>query len=129
MVLEQLSGIWNSILSLLDSIPEDSIAVTVYVLGTLIILWCWYSIARRLPAPLGGLSWIIVFAILVTPTVSEGPNASIAPATFGLIFGVFTKESSLVWSNLSAILFVIGLGSVLGYLWSRYTTHKKTTPL
>lgn len=129
MVLDQFSGVWNSLLSMLDSIPEDSIAVTVYGLGTLIILWCWTNIARRIPVPVGAISWIIVFAILVTPTVSEGPNASIAPATFGLIFGVLTKEYPLVWSNLAAILFVIALGLLIGYLWTRYTAPKKTSPL
>ena len=120
MVLDQFSGVWNSLLSMLDSIPEDSIAVTVYGLGTLIILWCWTNIARRIPAPVGAISWIIVFAILVTPTVSEGPNASI---------GVLTKEYPLVWSNLAAILFVIALGLLIGYLWTRYTAPKKTSPL
>lgn len=114
----------NSFLSLLDSIPEDSIAVTVYVLGSIIILWAWYAIAKRLPKPLGGITWIIGFAILLTPTVSEGNNASIAPAIFGLLFGVLTKETALVWSNASLILFVIGLGLVVGYLWSRYTANK-----
>jgi hypothetical protein len=114
----------NSFLSLLDSIPEDSIAVTVYVLGSIIILWAWYAIAKRLPKPLGGITWIIGFAILLTPTVSEGNNASIAPAIFGLLFGVLTKETALVWSNASLILFVVGLGLVVGYLWSRYTANK-----
>ena len=114
----------NSFLSLLDSIPEDSIAVTVYVLGSIIILWAWYAIAKRLPKPFGGITWIIGFAILLTPTVSEGNNASIAPAIFGLLFGVLTKETALVWSNASLILFVIGLGLVVGYLWSRYTANK-----
>lgn len=114
----------NSFLSLLDSIPEDSIAVTVYVLGSIIILWAWYAIAKRLPKPLGGITWIIGFSILLTPTVSEGNNASIAPAIFGLLFGVLTKETVLVWSNASLILFVIGLGLVVGYLWSRYTANK-----
>ncbi|NNH87761.1 hypothetical protein [Acinetobacter terrae] len=114
----------NSFLSLLDSIPEDSIAVTVYVLGSIIILWAWYTIAKHLPKPLGGITWIIGFAILLTPTVSEGNNASIAPAIFGLLFGVLTKETALVWSNASLILFVVGLGLVVGYLWSRYTANK-----
>ena len=100
----------NSFLSLLDSIPEDSIAVTVYVLGSIIILWAWYAIAKRLPQPLGGITWIVGFAILLTPTVSGGTNASIAPAIFGLLFGVLTKETALVWSNASLILFVVGLG-------------------
>ena len=114
----------NSFLSLLDSIPEDSIAVTVYLLGSVIILWSWYAIAKRLPKPFGGITWIIGFAILLTPTVSEGNNASIAPAFFGLLFGILTKENTLVWSNASLILFVVGLGLLVGYLWSQYMAKK-----
>ena len=114
----------NSFLALLDSIPEDRIAITVYVLGSVIMLWSWYAIAKRLPKPFGGITWMIGFAILLTPTVSEGNNASIAPAFFGLLFGVLTKENALVWSNASLILFVVGLGLVVGYLWSQYTAKK-----
>lgn len=126
MVLESSSGIWVGLISAFDSIPEDSIAVTVYLLASLIMLWCWYGLAKRLPHPVGSVSWIVLFAILLTPTVSEGNNASIAPAIFGLIFGVLTKETLLVWTNLSAILFVTGLGLVLGYFWSKYSAAKKT---
>ncbi|MCG2607292.1 MULTISPECIES: hypothetical protein [unclassified Acinetobacter] len=114
----------NGFLSLLDSIPEDSIAVTVYLVGSLIILWAWYAIAKRLPKPLGGMTWLIGFAILLTPTVSEGNNAAIAPAIFGLLFGVLTKEKTLIWSNASLILFVLGVGLVIGALWSKYTANK-----
>ena len=126
MVREDQSGIWAQFLSMLDSIPEDSIAIAVYVLGTLIILWCWYSIAKRLPSSLGGISWVLVFAILATPTVSEGPNSAIAPAIFGLIFGVLTKDSPLIWSNFSLIAFVVGIGLVAGFFWSKYITNKKS---
>ena len=114
----------NSFLALLDSIPEDSIAITVYLLGSVIMLWSWYAIAKRLPKPFGGITWMIGFAILLTPTVSAGNNASIAPAFFGLLFGILTKENALVWSNASLILFVVGLGLVVGYLWSQYTAKK-----
>lgn len=114
----------DSFLSMLDSIPEDSIAVTVYLVGSLIILWAWYAIAKRLPKPLGGMTWLIGFAILLTPTVSEGNNAAIAPAIFGLLFGVLTKEKTLIWSNASLILFVLGVGLVIGALWSKYTANK-----
>ena len=114
----------NSFLSLLDSIPEDSIAVTVYLLGSIILLWSWFVIAKRLPKPVGGITWIIGFAILLTPTVSEGDNASIAPAIFGLLFGILTKEKPLIWSNASLILCVVGLGLVVGYLWLKYKANK-----
>lgn len=121
---EDQSGIWTQFLSVLDSIPEDGIAITVYVLGTLIILWCWYAIAKRLPSPIGGMTWIVIFAILATPTISEGPNSAVAPAFFGLVFGVLTKNSPIIWSNFSLIAFVIGIGLCAGYFWSNYQTNK-----
>ncbi|WP_130802768.1 hypothetical protein [Acinetobacter ihumii] len=123
-MLEQLGTIWNSLLSTLDSVPEDSIAVTVYVMGTIIVLWCWYAVAKRLPNLIGGITWIVLFAILATPTVSDGANAEIAPAIFGLLFGILTKEQPLVWANASLILLVTGVGLVIGYLWSKYRMNK-----
>ena len=114
----------DGVVTVLDSIPESSIAITVYLGGAVIALLCWYGLMKRVPKPFGGIGWLLVFAILLTPTVSEGTNASIAPAIFGLIFGVLTKDQPLVWANLSLILFVVGIGLVLGYFWSKYVAQK-----
>lgn len=119
----------DSLLSMLDAIPEETIAVTVYLLGSILVLACWYGIAIRLPKLLGGLSWIVVFAILLTPTASDGNNASVAPAFFGVVFGVLTKDTPLLLVNASLILFVIGIGSVIGYLWTKYTSNKANMKL
>jgi hypothetical protein len=126
----------NGYVAVMDSISEQSIAVVVYLLGSVIALLCWYGVTKRLPKPMGGFLWLLGFAILLTPTVSEGSNASVAPAIFGLLFGILTKEHSLVWINASLILFVIGVGSVVGYCWSTYVSgkaslgsHKKSSPL
>lgn len=124
VVRENQTGIMNQLFSFLDVIPEDAIALTAYGIGAIIALWCWWRLMRRLPTTFGAISWLIAFAVLVTPTVSEGPNASVAPAIFGLLFGVLTKDSPLIWSNLSLILFVVGLGLVVGYFWSKYSTSK-----
>ena len=114
----------DGVVTVLDSIPESSIAITVYLGGAVIALLCWYGLMKRVPKPFGGIGWLLVFAILLTPTVSEGTNASIAPAICGLIFGVLTKDQPLVWANLSLILFVVGIGLVLGYFWSKYAAQK-----
>lgn len=120
MVPEQITVWWNSFLGLFDTIPEDSIAITVYVGGTILALLCWYSIAKRLPKPLGGITWVILFACLATPTVSEGQNAELAPAIIGLLFGILTKEQPLIWSNLGLILFVAGMGFLVGFFWTKF---------
>lgn len=124
VVLETITGIWSHILSLLEQFPEENVAIIVYVTGAMIALWCWYRLMSRLPNPIGGILWIIAFAILVTPTISEGPNSALAPAIFGLLFGVITKEHVLIWSNLSLILFVIGTGLLVGFCWSKYAANK-----
>ena len=121
---ENDSGIVDQIFSVFDAIPEGLIAILVYGLGTLLVLWCWAGIARCLPKTLGGITWIILFAILVTPTVSAGDNASIAPAIFGVLFGVLTKDLPLIWTNLALILTVIGLGCFIGLCWSKYVEKK-----
>lgn len=126
----------ESFLALLDAIPEETIAITVYFLCSVIVLLCWYGIAKRLPTFIGRMSTIILFAFILTPTVSDGHNASIAPAILGLFFGIFTKDSPLIWFNLALILFVIGLCSVAVFTWNKLVekkqlnaAHKKTAPL
>ena len=123
-MLETLTSFWSHILSVLDQFPEEYVAIIVYVTGAMIALWCWYRLMSRLPNPFGGILWIVVFAILVTPTISEGPNSALAPAVFGLIFGLVTQEQFLIWTNLSLILFVVGIGLLVGFCWSKYTEHK-----
>ena len=105
---------------LFSTSSEYLIAIMVYLGGSAIILWCWYAMVQRLPKPWGGITWLICFAILLTPTVSEGNNAALAPAIFGLIFGVLTKETALVWANLANILMVIGMGLIAGYFGYKY---------
>lgn len=113
-------------LSVFDNIPEYQIAVTVYYGGSIFVLWLWYLIAKSLPRPLGGMSWILLFALLLAPTISEGVNAKIAPATVGLLVGIITHEDKLIWANLIPILFVAAMGFFLGYLWNKYQEHRNT---
>ncbi len=113
-------------LSIFDNIPEYSLAITVYLGGSVIVLWLWYFIAKSLPRPLGGISWIFLFSILLSPTITEGVNAKVAPAIVGLLVGIITDEKRLIWANLIPILFVAALGFFLGYLWNKYQEHKQT---
>lgn len=124
--IDVLSQWWDGFLDLFDGIPENTIAITVYVGGTIIALLCWYSIAKRLPSPLGGITWIILFACLATPTISEGENAELAPAIIGVIFGILTKEQTLIWSNLTSILLVASIGFLVGFCWSKYKNLSNT---
>lgn len=41
----------NGYVTVLDSIPEESIAIAVYLIGSIIALFCWYGVTKRLPKP------------------------------------------------------------------------------
>jgi hypothetical protein len=116
-----------NLFAFLDTIPEYYLAIAVYLGGSLFVLWLWYFIARALPRPIGGMSWILLFALLLSPTITEGTNAKIAPAIVGLMFGFLTDEKHLIWSNLVPILFVAALGFFLGYLWNKYQEYREPT--
>ncbi|MFT4022055.1 MAG: hypothetical protein QM666_11120 [Acinetobacter sp.] len=117
-------GIFQQFLSLLDDFPEDIIAISVYIIGALVVMISWYFITRAHPRFCAFTS-LILFAGIATPTVSEGTNASISPAIFGLLFGVLTHEDALIWINLGLILFVIGIGCLVGFLWSKFFSQKR----
>lgn len=44
----------NGFVAVLDSIPDQSIAFAVYLLGSLIALGCWYGVTKRIPKAMGG---------------------------------------------------------------------------
>lgn len=119
-------SLWSGFFSLFDGIPEYSFAVGFYLLGSLFMLWGWSSISKPLPRTLRISFGIFMFAVLLTPTVSEGTNAKIAPAIFGMIFGLLTKEMNLVWVNLASIVFVMAVGCLLMYCYSYYVNYRNS---
>lgn len=132
-VLNTNTGILQQFLSVLDIFPEDTLAISVYVIGAIVVLLAWYSMTKSYPK-FCFVSTLIAFACIATPTVSEGTNASVAPAIFGLLFGVLTHDKQLIEMNLGSILFVMGLGCVMGFCWSKWKgyqslSHKRNMPL
>lgn len=123
----------HHVTTLLDALPENIVAVSVYVVGAILVLLLWYLMTKPYPRFCALSTWI-VFAFIVTPNISEGSNAALAPAVFGLMFGILTHEHNLIWVNLGTILFVVGLGGVVGFLWLKFLQYKlrqpkSTTPL
>lgn len=113
-MLNTQTGFLHKLLSLLDEFPEGAIAISVYCGGAFIVLLCWYLITKPY-SKFCAVSSLVLFALLVTPTVSEGNNAALSPAILGLLFGILTKEHSLIWFNAAAIVFVFGLGLLCGF--------------
>ncbi|MDO4222414.1 MAG: hypothetical protein Q4D05_00070 [Acinetobacter sp.] len=114
------SGVFSIFDGVLEIVPEYFVAIVVYLCGAIFMLWGWSRISRSFPRMLRLTVGIVFFAILFTPTISEGANAALAPATFALLFGILTQEMPLVWANLASILFVIALSAIVIFCWNYY---------
>ncbi|GAB3046263.1 hypothetical protein GCM10027155_09600 [Acinetobacter apis] len=125
-MLNTQDGVLHQLLSLLDAFPEGMIAITVYCVGVFLVLLSWYLITKPYSA-FCTITTLILFACLVTPTVSEGSNALLSPAICGLLFGILTQDHNLIFLNAAAILYVIGLGLLAGYFWLKFLEQKHNT--
>lgn len=119
-------SILNQLLSYLEIFPEGTVAIGTYVLGVLVILTAWYFMTKPYPK-ICAVSTLVLFAIMATPTVSEGTNAAIAPAICAVLFGTLTHDYQLVFINLASMLFVIGLGLLVGFCWIKFISNRVIT--
>jgi len=103
----------------MSSTVEYWIAVLVYLGGSGIALWLWHEVVRPIPRPLAGMSWMMLFALLLSPTVTEGPNGQIAPAVIGLLFGMISKNKMMILSSLLPMFIVMAVGFLVGFLVQR----------
>lgn len=119
--LDKIGEVVNSIViwwgQAVSHIAPEKLPLIAYVSFSILALVLWWLVARLLPRTLAGLSWIILFAILLTPTTSLGTSPQIAPASVGVVYGVLLKDSAIIFNSLLPILVVITVGCVLGFLW------------
>ena len=112
--LSELTRWWSN---LVDGVPPDLLPLYAYVGFSVIVLLLWLFIVRVLPKPFGGMSWLAVFAVLLTPTTALGDTGDIAPASIAVVYGILMKDMGLVLSNLLPILVVFAVGLFLGFIW------------
>lgn len=124
MVPNTNTGVSYQFLSYFDGFPENSVAIAAYFLGVLLVLLAWYFITKPYPK-FCFISTLILFALIGTPAVSEGSNATIAPAICAVLFGTLTHDYPLVFINLSSMLFIISLGMVVGFCWIKFLSIRK----
>ncbi len=98
-------------------IPADELPFNVYVGGSLVAIVLWYFVARMLPRPLGGMTWIVMIAILLTPGVSLGETGDVAPACVAVVYSILMKDYPAAAQNFVPIAVVIILGFFLGFVW------------
>ncbi len=102
---------------LVADIPPDKLPLYAYVGFSIIVLLLWALVVRVLPKTLAGLSWIITFAILLTPTTSLGTSPQIAPASIAVVYGILLQDGAIIFNGLLPIMIVITVGCIVGFLW------------
>ena len=119
--LEQLSEILGEIViwwsQMVKNVPPADLPMYAYLGGTLIVLLLWILIARILPKPLGGMSWMVLFAVLLAPGSALGEQGEIAPASISVVYAVMMKDTAGAISNALPILVVLVVGLFIGFIW------------
>ena len=119
--LEQLSDtlgeivIWWS--QMVKNVPPADLPMYAYLGGTIIVLLLWILVARVLPKPLGGMIWMVIFAVLLAPGTALGEQGEIAPASIGVIYALLMKDTASAVSNSLPILVVLVVGLFIGFVW------------
>lgn len=134
--LDQIGNVLGEIIiwwaQLVRGVPPDKLPLFAYVGFSIIVLLLWILVVRILPKTVAGLSWIILFAILLTPTTSLGTPPDIAPASIAVVYGILLKDTAIIFNGLLPIMVVITVGCILGFIWQILRmgidkTTKKTT--
>ena len=112
--LSRLTNWWGQAVS---GVSPDMLPLYAYVGFSVIVLLLWLFIVRILPRPLGGMSWLFVFAVLLTPTMASNNTGDVAPASIGVIYALLMKEPALALANVLPILVVFAAGLFLGFIW------------
>lgn len=107
--------IWWS--NFVADVPPDMLPLYAYVGFSVIVLLLWLLVVRVLPSPIGGMSWLAVFSILLAPGSAAGNTGEVTPASIGVIYGILMKEPGLAMRSLLPILVVFSVGLVLGFIW------------
>ena len=119
--LEKISDILGEIViwwsQMVKGVPPADLPAYAYIGGGIVILALWVLIARMLPRPLGGISWVILFAVLFAPGTALSDPSTIAPASISVVYAVMMKDMAAAASNTLPILVVLVVGLFIGFVW------------
>ncbi|WP_227526051.1 hypothetical protein [Psychrobacter sp. FDAARGOS_221] len=107
--------IWWS--NFVADVPPDMLPMYAYIGFSIVVLLLWLFVVKVLPSPIGGMSWLAVFSVLMAPGSAAGDSGDIAPASIGVIYGILMKEPGMAMRSLLPILVVFSVGLVLGFIW------------
>ncbi|WP_243453152.1 hypothetical protein [Psychrobacter coccoides] len=107
--------IWWS--QMVKGVPPEDLPMYAYLGGSVIVLILWILVARMLPRPLGGMSWMVLFAVLLAPGTALGDPSQIAPASISVVYAIMMKDTTAAIANSLPILMVLVIGLFVGFLW------------
>ena len=102
---------------LVKDVPAADLPMYAYLGGVIIVLILWLLVARVLPRPLGGMSWMMLFAVLLAPGTALGDPSVIAPASISVVYAIMMKDTAGAIANMLPILVVLVVGLFVGFVW------------
>lgn len=119
--LEAISDVLGEIAiwwaQLVKDVPPADLPMYAYLGGVVIVLVLWLLVARMLPRPLGGMSWMLLFAVLLAPGTALGDPSVPAPASISVVYALMMKDTAGAIANMLPILVVLVAGLFVGFIW------------
>ena len=119
--LESISDILGEIAiwwgQMVKDVPPADLPMYAYLGGAILVLVLWLLVARVLPKPLGGMSWMILFAVLLAPGTALGDPSTLAPASISVVYAIMMKDFTGAIANMLPILVVLVAGLFVGFVW------------
>jgi hypothetical protein len=119
--LEKISDILGEIViwwsQMVKGVPPADLPMYAYLGGSIVVLALWVLVARMLPRPLGGMSWMLLFAVLLAPGTALGDPSMIAPASISVVYAVMMKDTATAVTSALPILIVLVVGLFIGFVW------------
>ena len=113
-ILGELAIWWGQ---LVKDVPAADLPMYAYLGGVIMVLVLWLLVARVLPRPLGGMSWMILFAVLLAPGTALNDPSVIAPASISVVYAIMMKDTAGAVANMLPILVVLFVGLFVGFVW------------
>ena len=119
--LETISDILGEIAiwwgQMVKDVPAADLPMYAYLGGTVIVLILWLLVARMLPKPLGGMSWMLLFAVLLAPSTALNDPSVLAPASIHVVYSIMMKDFAGAIAGMVPILVVLVAGLFVGFIW------------
>ena len=119
--LEKISDILGEIViwwsQMVKGVEPNSLPMYAYIGGAIVVLALWILVARMLPKPLGGVSWMVLFSLLFAPGTALSDPSTIAPASISVVYAIMMKDTASAINNALPIMVVLVVCMFIGFVW------------